>query len=181
MIRRAIVALLVALAVPASAAGTGGIDVSPYPGSVHGQQVTAFHVSVPSRGSTTVRYSLRNVTAATVDGRLYAASAVPDGHGSYVIGDAGSSPYLYLKTQQVTLTAHETRLATFTAHGKVSGRHYAAVVLEVRNGAVVQRAATLVYLNAGRRVPLPLLILLVAFGALAVAAVAWFVVVRPRR
>ena len=185
MIRRALggilVVLLFALTVPASAAGTGGIEVSPYPGTVNGHQVTAFHTKVPSRGSATVRYSLRNVTAAPVSGRLYAASATPDGKGSYVIGDAGSSPYLTLKTQQMTLTPKQVRLSTFSVHGDLSKRHFAAVVVEVRNGAIVQRAATIVYLEPGRRVPLPLLIILIAFGALALAALGWFAVVRPRR
>lgn len=176
-----VVALLLLVAGSAQGAGTGGIEVSPYPGSVGGHQVTAFHTAVPSRGSVSVRYSLRNTTAASVSGRLYAASAVPDGKGSFVVGDAGSSPYLSFKTQQVTLAPQEIRIASFRVHGHVSGRRYAAVVIEVRGGAVVQRAATIVYLSAGRRVPLPVIVVLLALGVLAVAAVGWLVTARRRR
>ena len=175
MLRRVLVALLlVVLALPASGAGTGGIEVSPYPGIVGGHQVTAFHVKVPSRGSVTVRYSLRNTTGAPVQGRLYAASAVSDGHGGWSVGGAGSSSYVDLADQQVSLQANETRLASFSVQGP-AGRH-AAVVVEVKQGSVVTRAATLVYLERGRTVPLPLvlvgiavLLVVVAGGALVVA------------
>jgi hypothetical protein len=152
-------ALVVALAVPAGpalAAGTGGIEVSPYPGISDGRQVTAFHVKVPSRGTTTVKYSIRNTTNHAVKGRLYGASAAPDGSGGWTIGGAGSSTMLDLADQQVSLKPQETRLASFTVSGK-AGDH-AAVVVEVKQGAVVSRAATLVYLEKGRTVPLPLLL-----------------------
>jgi hypothetical protein len=152
---------------PAQAAGTGGIEVSPYPGLVNGHQVTAFHVKPPTRGDLTVRYSLRNTTEAPVSGRLYAASAA-------------STPYVSLKAQDVTLKPHEIRVATFTAHGRVSGKKYAAIVVEVRNGAIVQRAATLVYLEKGRTVPVPLLLALLAALVLVLAAVAVAVVGRYR-
>ena len=183
LVRPVVVSLLLLLALPGSsrAAGTGGIEVSPYPGSVNGRQVTAFHTKVPSRGEVSVQYSLRNTTAAPVSGRLYAASAVPDGKGSYAIGTEGSSPYLSLKSQQVSLKARELRIASFTVHGQVSGKKYAAVVVEVRNGSVVQRAATLVYLEPGRTVPLPLLIVLIAVAVLALAGLGFLVVVRRRR
>ena len=71
----AALALVLTWAAPASAAGTGGIEVSPYPGIVDGHQVTAFHVKVPSRGRATVKYSIRNTTNHAVKGRLYGASA----------------------------------------------------------------------------------------------------------
>jgi len=176
VLRRALlVLLLLVLAVPARAAGTGGIEVSPYPGVVDGHQVTAFHVKVPSRGTTTVRYSLRNTTAAPVHGRLYAASATPDGHGGWTVGGPGSTRYVGLEDQQVSLTPHQTRLATFTVHGPIHGTPHAAVVVEVKQGSVVTRAATLVYLERGRTVPLPAL--LVGAAALllltAGAAVTW--------
>lgn len=142
-------------AVPANAAGTGGIEVSPYPGVVDGHQVTAFHASVPRRGDGTVAWSLRNTTGTTKSGRLYAASATSDGHGGWAIGDAGSSPYLEFADRQVTLAPHETRVAEFRVHGKVEGTQHAALVVEVRNGSVVARAATLIYLTPGPVVPLP--------------------------
>jgi hypothetical protein len=173
-VRRLLVALLlVVLAAPANAAGTGGIEVSPYPGVVGGHQVTAFHVKVPSRGSVSVRYSLRNTTAAPARGRLYAASASSDGHGGWTIGGAGSSPYLALQDQQVSLSPHETRFASFRVHGHAGAR--AAVVLEVTQGSVVTRAATLVYLEHGRTVPIPVLLVGIAILLLlaVAAAFAW--------
>lgn len=180
--RRALVAgtaaLVLALAVPASAAGTGGIEISPYPGVVDGHQVTAFHVKVPSRGSTSVRYSVRNTTSSAVQGRVYAASAASDGHGGWTIGDPGSTPYLDLADQQVSLKPHETRLASFDVQGSLDRTEHAAVVVEVKKGAVLTRAATLVYLSPGRRVPLPLLAVVVAVLLLLVVAAG---VVRQRR
>lgn len=176
---RVVAGLVLVLAVwapSAQAAGTGGIEVDPYPGVVNGHQVTAFHVKVPTRGNATVRYSLRNTTAAKVSGRLYAASAVSDGHGGWTVGEAGSSTYLRFTDRTVNLSPHEVRLASFTAHGSVHGKKYAAIVVEVKKGAVVSRAATLVYLTRGRVVPLPVLLvgvavllLLVAGGAIALA------------
>lgn len=179
---RRFLALLAALlllglsSAPAQAAGTGGIELSPYPGVVDGKQVTAFHVSVPSRGSTTVRYSLRNTTDAAVTGRLYAASARPDGHGGWSVGEAGSARHVRFSDRQVSLAPHETRIASFPVEGKVSGTQYEALVVEVRQGSVVTRAATLVYLKPGRVVPLPVLlvgaavlVLLLAGGGVVVA------------
>jgi len=113
---------------------------------------------VPTRGKAKVKYSLRNTTDHAVRGRLYAASAQPDGHNGWTVGGAGTSTYVGLPDQQVSLAPHETRLETFTVHGKVEGTQHAAVVVEVTQGSVVTRAATLVYLERGRTVPLPVLI-----------------------
>jgi hypothetical protein len=170
-VRRALTVLLLLLAVaaPARAAGTGGIEVSPYPGVVDGHQVTAFHVKVPTRGSVAVRYSLRNTTGKPAHGRLYAASAVSDGHGGWTIGGAGSTDDVDLDDQQVDLAPNETRLSSFRVEGPAGRR--AAVVIEVKQGSVVTRAATLVYLEHGRTVPVPVLLagiavlLLLASGA----------------
>jgi hypothetical protein len=148
-----------ALAVPAGqaqAAGTGGIEVSPYPGISDGRQVTAFHVKVPSQGDATVQYSVRNTTDHAVTGRMYAASATPDGHGGWTIGGPASTPTVGLADQKVALKPKETRVASFRVEGS-PGEH-AAVVVEVKQGAVVTRAATLVYLEKGRSVPVPLLV-----------------------
>lgn len=179
-----LVALVGLTAAPALAAGTGGIEVTPVPGVVDGRQVTAFHVSVPSRGSTSVAFALRGAGAAVATGRLYAARAVADGKGGFSIGEAGSSPYVSMPSATVTLQPKEVRAATFRVHAGPHGRpgsgSYAAIVVEVRKGAVVQRAATLVYLKAGRRVPLPLLLVLIAGGLVAVTATA-LVLVRRRR
>jgi len=143
---------------------------------VNGHQVTAFHVKVPSRGSVTVRYSLRNTTGAAVKGRLYAASARRTG-STWAIGGAGSSPYVGLADQQVLLAPHEIRLASFTVEGP-AGKH-AAVVIEVSQGSVVTRAATLVYLEKGRTVPLP--VLLVGIAVLLLLGVGLALVWQRRR
>lgn len=158
------------------AAGTGGVELSPYPGVVDGKQVTAFHVTVPrGGGSTSVRYALRNTTTSPKSARLYAASAQRT-QGSWTIGDAGSSPYLDFPDRTVSLRPNEVRIASFRVHGEVSDKEFGALVVEVSNGSITQRAATLVYLEPGRRVPLPVLVvgaavllLLVAAGGVALA------------
>jgi hypothetical protein len=181
LLRRSLLALLLlVLAVPARAAGTGGIEVSPYPGVVDGHQVTAFHVKVPRGGSSKVTYSLRNTTNHPVHGRLYAASATPDGHNGWTVGGAGTSRYVDLPDQQTSLKPHETRLQTFTVHGKVDGTQHAAIVVEVKQGSVVTPAATLVYLERGRRVPLPVLVVGAAVLLLLAASVG-VVLMRRRR
>lgn len=175
-VRAAVLALLLllGLAAPAVASGTGGIEVTPVPGVVDGRQVTQFSTDVPSRGDTQVRLALRNVVTRPATARLYAASAVLDGRGSYVIGDPGSSPYVSYPDRMVTLAVKQLRLTTFTVHPGPHGRptrtSYAAIVVEVKNGAVVQRAATLVVLHRGRTVPLPLLVVLVAVALLLLGA-----------
>ena len=170
LVRTAAVVVLVLLLCggTARAAGTGGVEVTPFPGVVDGKQQTAFHVDVPTRGDTSVRYVLRNTTSEPRSAKLYAASATPDGKGGYAIGDPGSSPYVDLPARTVSLKGKESRLERFRAHGEVEGTRYAAVVVEVTNGAITQRAATLVYLERGRTVPLPLLLVLLAVGLLVV-------------
>lgn len=177
----ALLAVLAALAAPpaARAAGTGGVELSPYPGVVDGKQVTAFHVSVPRGGGTTaVRYALRNTTTSTRTARVYAASAQRSG-GSWTVGDAGSSPYLAFPDRRVTLAAGEVRLASFRVHRAAEGASYGALVVEVANGSVTQRAATIVYLERGRRVPLPVLV--VGLAVLLVAVVGSGVALARRR
>lgn len=174
--RAAVVALLAGLLVlvPVAgvhAAGTGGIEITPYPGVVNGKQVTAFHVTVPRSGTKTVRYSLRNTTNSPKTGHLYAASATRNGK-SWAIGDPGSSRYVDFPDRAVTLKGGETSLSDFTVHGKVDGEAFGAVVVEVTNGSVTQRAATLVYLKAGPVLPLPVLLVLIAFGLLLAATAA---------
>ena len=57
----------------------------------------------------------------------------------------------------------------------------AAVVVEVRNGVVVQRANTLIYLQAGRRIPLPLLLVVLAVVLIGGVGTAVAVLGRRRR
>lgn len=170
--RLLLAALLLAPAAPSGAAGTGGIEISPYPGVVDGKQVTAFHVGVPADGDERqVRYSLRNTTNQRRSARLYAASAARAGDG-FTIGQAGSSPYVEFPTREVTLAPAESRIETFTVRGRVTGEELAALVVEVRNGSVTSRAATVVYLGrdeAGGALPRGLTLLaaalLVSVGA----------------
>jgi hypothetical protein len=184
LIGPAVVFLLLLLAGPAQATGTGGVDISPYPGVVDGKQVTAFHAKIPSSGSLRVQYALRNTTNRTATARLFAAKALTNGHGHFTIGPAGSSPYLSFADQQVSLKPRETRIASFLiqagTEGRPSGKVYGAIVVEVKHGSVIAQAAVVVYLEPGRRVPLPLLIVLIAAGLLALAGLGFLIVVRRR-
>lgn len=152
--------LLLVTAAPATAAGTGGIEVTPVPAVSHGRQVTAFHVHLPRRGTSDVAMTLRNVTKSPRTGRVYVASATPDGN-TYDIGGAGSTPYVRFPDATVTLAAGEVRKTHFSIG--LRGRHrpgrtvYAAVVVEVGGGSLVQRAATLIYLEPQKPLDLPLI------------------------
>jgi hypothetical protein len=178
-------AVLVVLLLPGAAlgAGTGGVDVSPYPGVVNGKQVTAFHAKVPSRGTSTVQYALRNTTGKTASARMFAAKASRDSKGDFTIGAAGSSPYVTFTDQQVTLAPHETRIASFQikpgSGGRPEGKAYGAIVVEVKNGAIIQQAATVIYLEPGRLVPLPLLLVIIAIALMVLVGLA-FLVARRR-
>lgn len=175
----ATLALLASGAGPALAAGTGGIEVTPV---VDGEFRNVFRVDVPSSGSEQVPFLLRNIEE---DGprtaRLYAVEVLEDGD-DLRLGEPGSSRHVELPDETVTLAAGETQERAFTLRGGElpEGPQLAAVVVEVRNGAVVQRASTLVYLGEGRRVPLPLLLVGLAVVLLAAAGVAVAVVARRR-
>ncbi|MCW2587346.1 MAG: hypothetical protein JWN55_2862 [Frankiales bacterium] len=167
----------------ASAAGTGGIEVTPVPSLRNGKPVTTFTVEVPTRGSSKVAYTVRNVEKVTRSARVYAAE-VTKHDGNFVLGAPGSSPYVAMADRTVTLKAGEIQPGTFTVKsgpGRPKGQAYAAIVVEVRNGSVVQRANTLVYLKPGREIPLPVLVVLVAVAVLGLAGIAFLVVFRRRR
>lgn len=176
--------LVVVLAPSALAAGTGGIEVTPVPSKVDGKAVTVFRVEVPRDGSTSVPYLLSNVEDGPRTARVYVAR-VRKVDGSFSLDDQGSSPYVSMEDRSVTLQPEEVREETFRVSpgpdGPPEDEAYAAVVVEVRNGSVVQRANTLIYLTAEPRVPLPLLILLVAVGLIAVVGAGLAVTVRRRR
>jgi len=182
-LQRSLLLLLTALALlwaapsGAFAAGTGGIEITPDSGT--GPAQTAFHVKVPSRGSVSVGFFLRNVTGAKVTGRLYATSAARDAAGHFSVGDAGSAKGVSLKETTVTLAPHEVRHETFQVSGKVSGTQYRAIVIEVQHGAITERAATVVYLTPGRRVPVPVVLGTVA-GVLVLVAGVLLLVTRRR-
>ena len=179
LVRSAVVVLLLWFALPASAAGTGGIEISPYPGVVNGKQVTAFRADLPRNGSSrSVRYSLRNTTSSPKSGRLYAASATRDDKGDFTIGDPGSSPYISFPAKDVTLPGGASQIASFTVHGKISERTYGALVVEVTQGAITQRAATIVYLSPGPVLPIPVLLAIGAAVLIAAVGVALWLVRR---
>ena len=169
----------------ARAAGTGGIEVTPVPGVVDGKQVTAFRAELPESGTTQVRFALRNITKEPRSARVYAASARADGQGGFAIGDAGSSPHVRLEDRTVRLAANETRAETFDVlapgDDRPDGTVHAAVVIEVKQGAVVQRAATLVYLEPGDSPPRSRWVAWVAGAVLAAVILGWLLVRRRRR
>ena len=159
--------LAVLLAPPAAAAGTGGIEVTPLPSVVDGEPVTAFHVAVPRGGSTSVRYRIRNVDPVERSARVYSAAVQRDCSGSFSLDAVDSSPYVRMPDRTVTLAPGESIEQTFLVRTPEDERFtdevQAAVVVEVRNGSVVQRASTLVYLES--RAPLPVPVLLAAAAA----------------
>lgn len=177
-------ALLGALAVatPASAAGTGGIEVTPDPPVVDGEQATSFRVDVPDRGEQQVPFTLRNVEDERRSARVYAARVSKAQDGTLSLGEAGSSRFVSLQDSQVTLEAGEVRPATFTVEGGELSKDdvLAAVVVEVRTGSVVQRASTLVYLERGRQLPLPLLLVVAAVVLVMVTGAGVAVLARRR-
>lgn len=171
-------ALTLLAAVPATAAGTGGVEVSP-----PGEGATSFRIDVPSRGGIDVPFALRNVGGDGLprSARVYVAAVTRSGDG-FVLGDPGSSPWVEMSDQHVTLNPAERREESFRVTGGElpDGEVLAAVVVEVTEGAVVQRASTLVYLSSGRQIPLPVLLLSIA-TALVVLAGAGVVVAGRRR
>jgi hypothetical protein len=80
----------------------------------------------------------------------------------------------------VELAPREVRHSSFAVSGPVHGTEYRAIVVEVQRGTITERAATVVYLKPGRRVPVPVVLAIVAAVLLVVAAGA-LVVVRRRR
>jgi hypothetical protein len=175
-LRGALLAVATALAVtalahPVDAAGTGGIEVTPDPPVVDGEQATAFHVEVPDRGEQSVPFTVRNVEDEVRSARLYTAGVAQDQQGTLSLGDPGSSPFVSLRPEEITLAPGEVQQRTFTLQGGDlhEDEDLAAVVVEVRSGSVVQRASTLVYLDSGRQLPLPLLLVVLAVVLVATA------------
>lgn len=169
------------VAAPAGAAGTGGLDVTPVPAFVDGEPVTSFRVEVPSEGSRRVPFTLRNVTDEERSARLFVAAVTRDGDG-FRLGAAGSSPHVSMPDREVTLAGQEVREEFFTVTGpRPEQQRLAAVVLEVTNGAVTTQASTLIYLEPGRRLSLPWLLVLLAVVLLLTATAAVVLAERRRR
>lgn len=159
--------------VAAQAAGVGGVEVTPPDGS-------SFRVSVTDGGSVEQEFALRNITDQPAQVRLYAAAAEQVGDDGWSVGGAGSAGWLELPDQQVSLAAGEARTLRFSVRGGPSDRT-GAVVVEVGEGTVVQRAATLVHVDAGSRLPLPLIVVVVAVCLLLAAGAAVATVARRRQ
>lgn len=175
-------ALLLPGAAPAHAAGTGGIEVTPVPGVVDGRQVTSFRVELPGDDEEReVPFALRNITDGSRTARLYAAAATRQRDGTYTVAGPGSTPHVRLPDESVTLRAGALEQRTFTITGTVERQQYAAVVLEVRNGSVVQRAATLVTLDPPDELPVPLLLGLGAAAVVVAVGTGVVLVARRRR
>ncbi|MFP5218335.1 MAG: hypothetical protein ACLGIG_01165 [Actinomycetes bacterium] len=185
--RPAVVVLLVVLlpllvTAPARAAGTGGIEVTPLTEPVDGAAPTSFRVDVPSDGTERVPFLVRNVDDQPRSARLFVAPVRRDGD-SFALGEPDASEWVEYEARDVTLQPGESQEhALVVRGGKLPDDEVlAAVVVQVRSGSVVQRASTLIYLDEGRRVPLPLLVVLVAVLLAVAAAIAWSFVVRRRR
>lgn len=160
---------LVAVPSSASAAGVGGVELVPDGG-------TSFHLEVRPDQTASAGFTLRNLTDAPAEVRLYAAAAARTGGDGWAVSGPGSASWLQLDDQTVALGPGEQRQLSFTVTGDGTERT-GAVVVEQTRGNVAQRAATLVYAQAASPVPLPLLLiglalLLVVVAAVAVAATA---------
>lgn len=169
-------------AVPAHAAGTGGIVVTPVPGVRDGKPVTSFRVDLPGDGTAEVPFTIANVETGPRTARVYLAP-VRRTDGSFALGREGDSPYARLEDRRVTLQPGEVLDASFTVDGseQPDGEALAAVVVEVTNGAVTTQASTLVYLTPARTVPLPLLVVAGAVGLLTAVGVGVLLAARRRR
>ena len=153
----------------AQAAGVGTIELEP-------QRGTAFHVKLGDEASTTTSMTLRNTGKEAVTARLYAASAVKTSEDGWNVGGAGSAPWIELPDQTIELAAGERRIMRFVV--RQSEQKTGAVVIEQTGGTVVQRAATLVYLEPASRWSLPLVA--VVAGALVILMGAAVISVRQR-
>lgn len=163
------------------AAGTGGITVTPVPAVVDGEPVTSFRVKVPSDGQVEVPFTVANVTDEERSARLF-VSEVTRNDGNLALTGADTSTYVSFPDQSVTLAPGEVREESFTVEGgDLDEEVLAGVVVEVQNGAVLQRATTLIYLEPGRQVPLPLVLVLVAVLLVSGAGAALAATVRGRR
>lgn len=166
-------AVLVAAAVPAGAAGVGGVEVTPRSG-------TAFNLSVSDGETVRETFTVRNIGEAAATVRLYAAAAEQTESGTWSVAGAGSAPWLEFADREVSLEPGETQELSFAARGSDEARN-GAIVIEQGSGTVVQRAATLVYVKQGPTVPLPLLLILIAVVLIALAAAAWVTAARRHR
>ena len=179
-----VLALLVGLTGPASGAGTGGIEITPVPSKRGDKAITTFRVDVPRDAPIQVPYTVRNVEDGPRTARVYSARVL-NSDGNFALDEPGSSPHVSMPDRQITLQPGEVLEETFLVapgpQGPPKDEAYAAVVVEVRNGAVVQRASTLIYLDPGPRVPLPVLLVGMAVALLLIPAGALVIGARRQR
>lgn len=160
----------------ALAAGTAGVDLSPAQ-LTGGGVVTAFHVSLRAGQTSEQHFLLRNLTGHPAAVQLYGAAAYHAKNGAWSIGGPNSAPWIGIRLQSVRLRAHQSRWYSFrvvrAAAPRGRGLVYAAVVLSSGSGTIVERAATLVYLDRlgpstlpRALLPIVLAMILVAAGAL---------------
>lgn len=181
-----VLALFAALAVPDAghAAGTGGIEVTPLPSMQDGRAVTTFRVDVPAGGTREVPFTVSNVVDEPRSATVYVARLTRSSEGDFAVDETTPSPYVSMPQQVVTLAAGEVRESSFAVSAPDGERpdeqSYAAVVVEVQQGSVVTRASTLIYLEPGGGVSLPLLLVVVAVVLVVLAGVAFAAVARRR-
>ena len=137
-------ALLVGLASPAHAVGTGGVDLSP----AHGSRID---VALKAGQVAHEQVVVRNLLGRPATVEVYAASATRSTDGSFAVGAAGSAAWIGLEDTQLTLKPKEVRTLDVTIDRNAApygeGVTYGALVVEQQAGMVVSRAAKMVYLN----------------------------------
>ena len=147
-----IVAMFIALATPARAAGAGGVELTPIVAAdAPPSKRSAFHVDLKGSKRTTQQFDLRNLSNSPVTAKLYSAAAARQPQGGFAVSGAGSAPWIELPMSSVRLQAHEVRRITFTItepDAVVDQHSYGAVVMQPGEGSsVVVRVATIVYLT----------------------------------
>lgn len=164
---------------PAGAGATSGVLLTPVPAfDDEGRRQTTFRLTLAPQGEARAKFTVTNLTAGVQRARVYVASAQQGRGGEYDVGGPASARHLQMPTEELTLAPRETRSVEFRAQAgslKAGAATTDAVVLEQESGAVVERAASLVYLRVERGVPVvPLaLTLFAATCILGVSAGLW--------
>lgn len=172
-------AVALTTAAPAGAAGTG--DVELIPSSPDGEPRTSFQLD---GSQDEIRFELVNLADEPRTARLYSASAVRSPSGAVSVGSDGSAPWLDLPDEEVLLEAEEVRsfVAPLELRELSEGQtQLGAVVLEVTQGSVVVRVATLVTVEPRTGLPLPVWAVVVAAGAIALVLLGLLLARRRRR
>lgn len=169
-------AVVGALAVPALAVGTSGVDLTPrLPRSEGGSYI----LTVEDREvGSEAQLLLTNLTDEPREARVYAASATMRGAGEGVaVGGAGSVPWLALDERFDLAPEEQVEVPVVVDARRADlpedGDHFVALVLEVSPSAsLVTQAVTIVRVQQGAATPLPSWPLILAIVLLVVAAAA---------